>query len=217
MSDKTQDTREELEMDAKRLHHDIWQAGNEGDRISVNHIIELLDRQAAITEREFADGQEIIDEQQNIIELQEKRIYNLNGKVKNLENNYGQLKGSRDHWQHRCKELERMLDDEYIKLPVDADGVRIKLGDILEISRDGTIDIGEVTDIHLQSGKCAVSISFEFDSGVTAYPEDYCHYKTNGVEGLIKEIIREVRLADKTNFEIVTEYSDRIKRVVLDD
>lgn len=46
------DSREKLEADARNLQERIWNAGANHDGISLRHILELLDRQAAITERE---------------------------------------------------------------------------------------------------------------------------------------------------------------------
>ena len=48
-----QDSREKLEADARVLQTRIWKAGADNDGISLSHIIELLDRQAAITERDL--------------------------------------------------------------------------------------------------------------------------------------------------------------------
>lgn len=50
--DVSQDSREKLEADARALQTRIWQAGANSDGISLSHIIELLDRQAAITEEQ---------------------------------------------------------------------------------------------------------------------------------------------------------------------
>ena len=47
------DSREKLEADARALQKRIWQAGHDHDAISLSHIIELLDRQAAITANEL--------------------------------------------------------------------------------------------------------------------------------------------------------------------
>ena len=47
------DSREKLEADASDLQKRIWQAGFNHDGISLCHIMELLDRQAEITRREW--------------------------------------------------------------------------------------------------------------------------------------------------------------------
>ena len=76
----------------------------------------------------------------------------------------------------------------YIELPKDADGVTIHLGDMLEIEHGhGVLDSGEVTDIHLQVGKCVVSIGFGDEEGVTAYPEDYHHVQPDSWERIIED------------------------------
>lgn len=84
---------------------------------------------------------------------------------------------------------DEMAEHGWVRLPKDADGEVIHLGDLLEITHGFDVtDIGEVTDIHLQEGKCAVSICFEGDSGVTAFPEDYRHYKQPAVEDLLRDM-----------------------------
>lgn len=47
------DSREKLEADARALQTRIWRAGANSDGVSLTHIIELLDRQAEITEHEL--------------------------------------------------------------------------------------------------------------------------------------------------------------------
>lgn len=55
------DSREKLEADAIALQKRIWNAGSEHDGISVSHIMELLDRQAAITAREISNDIAIVE------------------------------------------------------------------------------------------------------------------------------------------------------------
>lgn len=55
IGNQTTDSREKLEADARALQTRIWQAGANNDDISLSHIIELLDRQAAITERHWIE------------------------------------------------------------------------------------------------------------------------------------------------------------------
>lgn len=106
----------------------------------------------------------------------------------------------------------------YIELPKDADGVTIHLGDMLEIEHGhGVLDSGEVTDIHLQVGKCAVSIGFGDEEGVTAYPEDYRHVQP--VEDVLREFTDEVwnrccegaTASDSGIDELVAEYAAKLR------
>ena len=51
-------------------------------------------------------------------------------------------------------EIQAEVDERFMELPLDADGVPIHLDDMLEITHGfDTKDVGEVTDIHLQSRK----------------------------------------------------------------
>lgn len=234
MSDETQDTRAMIEMEAGELVADYAASGEVCDKL-YNGILELLDRQAAITEREFADGQEIIDEQQSIIELQEKsiynlqsiiehqekRIYNLNGKVKNIENNYGQLKGSRDHWRDRCKELERKLEDEYIKLPVDADGVPWHIGDVVHRTehRDHP---NIVTGVEFYSdGNHKLHVRETACTAWTSYASEQRHFKPDIVENLLAEYVERYDSCTCIDYQghdtprsLLEEYAERIKELI---
>ena len=52
------DTRAKLNEDAKSLQEKIWYAGKNHEGISLSHMMELLDRQAVITEHEAAEWRE---------------------------------------------------------------------------------------------------------------------------------------------------------------
>lgn len=105
----------------------------------------------------------------------------------------------------------------YVKLPVDADGETIHLGDMLEIEHGhGVLDSGEVTDIHLQVGKCVVSIGFGDEEGVTAYPEDYRHHHEPTVEDVLREFyVLAVRgkeaHAEDVDADVLTEYAAKLR------
>ena len=103
--------------------------------------------------------------------------------------------GSEKYDQHLLYLADQIEEEmaNYIELPKDADGVTIHLGDMLEIEHGhGVLDSGEVTDIHLQVGKCVVSIGFGDEEGVTAYPEDYRHVTPDSWERIISEFAERV-------------------------
>lgn len=60
------------------------------------------------------------------------------GYLSHERNNFEQLMGSRDHWREKAQVLESEamhremeIDECYVELPVDADGVTINAGDVL--------------------------------------------------------------------------------------
>lgn len=60
------------------------------------------------------------------------------GYLSHERNNFEQLMGSRDHWREKAQVLESEamhremeIDERYTELPVDADGVHIRIGDRL--------------------------------------------------------------------------------------
>lgn len=59
------------------------------------------------------------------------------------------------------------------RMPRDADGAPIRLGDVLQTTRGGT-EVGEVTHIEYQEGAVMVTIGFEHDSSVTDLA---CHFR----------------------------------------
>ena len=108
---------------------------------------------------------------------------------------------------------ENMAELGWVRLPKDADGKYIHVGDMLEITHGfGTKDCGEVTDIHLQSGKCAVSIGFGDEEGVTAYPEDYRHYHAPTVEDVLREFGKAwVEWEDGSPYDPIAKFSAKLR------
>ena len=87
----------------------------------------------------------------------------------------------------RIRELCELPDDWYVergdeelaahgllRAPRDADGMPIRLGDMLQTTRGGT-EVGEVTHIEYQKGAVMVTIGFECDSSVTDLARHFRH------------------------------------------
>lgn len=209
------DTREKLEADIEKAITHItrtlmWPPSanktTEHLRTTFGEVVEWLDRQASITRRELEDEIER-EHAQRIAELR-GAVCERDGRIGSYERRNAELTAELE----AKEQLER--DSAYMRLPVDADGVPIRLGDTLAIERGGSTDIGEVTDIHLQEGKCAVSICFEYDSGITAYPEDYRHVQPDTVESLLEEFGRILVPGSAQDGlpEFVAKYAERIRR-----
>ena len=76
----------------------------------------------------------------------------------------------------------RRIDDKVaerfglVRLPADADGVTINIGDTLVMMSSTTHEIGNVTSIHLYDGNAMVSVSLEDGGRTTDYARFFRHY-----------------------------------------
>lgn len=70
---------------------------------------------------------------------------------------------------------EELAAHGLLRMPRDADGMPIRLGDMLETTRGGT-EVGEVTHIEYQEGAVMMTIGFECDSSVTDLARHFRHH-----------------------------------------
>lgn len=84
---------------------------------------------------------------ENEVVLAIDNVRSMLGELKSMAHNYAELKRSRDRWKTFAEEresklnmIETELDARWVKLPIDAEGVPIHVGDELETSggEDGT-------------------------------------------------------------------------------
>ena len=100
-----------------------------------------------------------------------------------------------------------MSDDKYVKLPVDADGEPIHIGDELE-DIDNPSSHGEVHRIELTPDACWV-----FVNGFGRTSNHYRHYHVPTVEDVLHEMIDEWVMADSTEDEeaVVVECAKKLR------
>ena len=123
------DTREKLEADARDLQSRIWDAGCRHDGISLSHIMNLLDRQDAITRAEWCNEQgwwdsaeecnrataKVHDLQDQVDSLEEeaeshKRTANrLHNEVEYLEGQLAELTAERDELREKNRRQRKQL------------------------------------------------------------------------------------------------------------
>lgn len=113
-----QDSREKLEADARALQTRIWQAGANSDGISLSHIIELLDRQAAITERELCKQCDLPSLAAQPDEEAYERIANLTddletayAKNRVLRAHISKMQNGRNGWHIKAEKLQKQIDE----------------------------------------------------------------------------------------------------------
>lgn len=116
-------------------------------------------------------------------------------------------------------EIADRINDEiaerYIELPVDADGVLIHVGDVVQ----GHGDVGPVQHIELWDGGWVVV--FEYAPGqFTRYSDDAVyHYKRRTLEDVLEEAVGELFNADISTGssewdEVIAKYADEIREMM---
>ncbi|MBQ9020576.1 MAG: hypothetical protein IJ113_00975 [Eggerthellaceae bacterium] len=169
-----QDTREKLEEDIRRAA-DEMEKFTFGERfIDTHKIIRWLDRQAAITEREAIERWD----------------------DKALAMYYAAL--DRAH----SNEIEAEIEREWMRLPVDADGVPIRVGDTM-------------TDGVKRRVVLAVSAdSWQGDDSYYGYsPTSFRHVKPRTVEDVLAEFAGDVRNG-KWSLDMEQRYADEIRELM---
>jgi len=110
------DTREMLEADARKLQERIWNAGTNHEGISLSHIIALLDRQAAITERHWmeicganANANVELKRQIDVLEANNAQLHTLVAELQAERDRYREKLGRAIDAAH---EVVRMMEAE---------------------------------------------------------------------------------------------------------
>lgn len=122
-------------------------------------------------------------------------------------------------WQQRC--LGKVADEieaDYMRLPVDADGVPFHIGDKVDSDHyeDGTI-IG-VHYLRAPNGVVFEEIAVQpngWDTATWRDPEEYAHHHEPTVEDVLREYAIECEDAGNSGPEVkrlATEYAERIGR-----
>lgn len=113
-----QDSREKLEEDARALQTRIWRAGANSDGISLTHIIELLDRQAEITEHELCKQCDWPSLAAQPDEEAYERIANLTddleaayAKNRVLRAHISRMQNGRNGWHIKAEKLQKQVDE----------------------------------------------------------------------------------------------------------
>ena len=95
-------------------------------------------------------------------------------------------------------EIENELSDNYVRLPVDINGVSWHIGDIV----DGHGEIGAM---------CLDQYGWHFQ-GITAIkPDVYAHAWREPLESVLCEMIHEYGSTDKLTETVAAEYADKIR------
>ena len=107
-----------------------------------------------------------------------------------------------------AKAIEREVSERYMELPLDADGVPIHIGDLVKVNDgedEGYID-GFTSELMYGEGELMPTIDT-----VQYRARDMRHVSERTIEDVLGDVMKETRLADMTNAEIVAKYADEIR------
>jgi len=181
----------------------------------------LLDRQAAITERECREYEGELRKQHHkrIAELQtslELRDSIIEGLRKSLDETIAERNDLAAKLEAK-EQLER--DSAYMRLPVDADGVPIRIGDEMEWtnSHNGEKErftcAGYTTEYSTWTPDNLALMATNEESA-----EFYCdqcrHVQPDTVESLLEEFHGKLWSDDEEQMAMLEEYAERIRRAV---
>ena len=217
-----QDTREKLEDDVHEYANPSNGVGTLGAYWE-RQMLEFLDRQAAITRREYGGVdwlaqveslQDERDELQAKLEEMEDAYNQLHGQLKNERNNFKQATNARALWQERYEEAQVKLDaydETHIALPVDADGDVLRIGDELKC-----LDESVLLNSLSWDGRRWYATETVISSGW--YPAHTCrHVKPRTVEDVLRDLVNHFSPnAEWTQLDndAVAEYADELRELM---
>lgn len=139
------------------------------------------------------------------------------GYLSHERNNFEQLMGSRDHWREKAQVLESEamhremeIDECYVKLPVDADGETIRLGDMLDNGYGKRFKVANMTLGH--AGELVLSGPIQGDMSITiACPPECRHVGERTIEDVLCELLDKVDDDRAGQAEIIAEYAKKLQ------
>jgi len=122
-----------------------------------------------------------------------------------------------EQWRKIADEIEAEIAERYMQLPVDADGVPIRVGDVVEFGENRNQGIVKALNEHMV-------IAIHVDDGYTNYAKygllwnaDACrHVKPRTVEDVLMDVMSDFADADfndETLETITARYADEIREL----
>ena len=105
-------------------------------------------------------------------------------------------------------EIEREIAERYMLLPVDADGVPIRVGDVLECEPSGTFTVGTIGENECVSEDGRVLIRFV--SRVSR------HVKPRTIEDVLRDILNDEMaksMFDEVREQYIAKYADELRSI----
>lgn len=104
-------------------------------------------------------------------------------------------------------------ESKWVKLPMDADGVPIRVGDVMECG-NGTVFTVESIDLHTFGWRCGGDGIDANGYRCTAHPLPHsCHHHKPTVEGLLREFVTEFNRDDSElcDEEIIERFAAKLR------
>ena len=214
------DTREKLEADMRNMLHSLVDNARGYSTIAFrwnsDTFITLLDRQAAITERE-RERHWLQDERDELLEMLDEKDELLGSATRNLDESLDDLKDMGDHltdMENQRDELQAKLDaydKTHMELPLDADGVPIRVGDKMQYHGGEPFTVCAVAP-----GVIHTWAAVKLGERKTTYdyaPIQCTHYKPRTVEDVLAEFAGDVRNG-KWSLDMEQRYADELRELI---
>ena len=178
---------------------------------------ELL-RKSKEFEQTIAELHGAVCERDGRIGTYERRNTELNDALKAICNRYGVS----TQWaaEDAAKKVFESIDSTHMCLPVDADGVPIRPGDVLETSEYNYRRfrcLGFCYETSLTVPRWTVAMEYDGETGTTEYVSAHScrHVQPDTVESLLEEFYGKTHATTaEEREELAAEYAERIRKVV---
>ena len=118
-------------------------------------------------------------------------------------------------------DVEREIAERYMKLPVDADGVPIRIGDNMEatddVDEDGRPYKQLATGYTMSKPDGKGNLWFTDDDGIAYDPRYSCHVKPRTIEGVLKAFFHDALDADAyctvRMDDVIAKYADELRQM----
>lgn len=133
-----------------------------------------------------------------------------------MENNLRQAQGSRDYWKDMHDRYQKLVEEAYVMLPLDADGAPIHVGDSVGVICG---EDGKVVAVELGESGWSVSIvPAGWDVPTLHDPSSLRHRHERTVEDVLRELVEvaEDTSAGRLDDGDIQGFADEIRQM-LDD
>lgn len=115
---------------------------------------------------------------------------------------------SRERLNESLDEIEQEIAERYIELPVDADGVPIHVGDVIQF-------VNEQGGTGAKVEVCAISKHYAYyGEGKHFYKASMCrHVNPRTIEDAISDALRDYAITDMSRDEVIAKYADDLRNM----
>lgn len=115
---------------------------------------------------------------------------------------------SRERLNESLDEIEQEIAKRYIELPVDADGVPIRIGDVVDLDGDVfTVRVIRLDDYDWHGGWMVTGLG----SQVCGDACECRHVNPRTIEDAIADALRDYAITDMSRDEVIAKYAEEIR------